>query len=442
MGEMRRLRAPTRTLAPSRRPFERLRLGSASDGLTDVLLGYRPVMARLAFHLRHRVKTSLWFVPVVCLLAGLLLAVITIAIDRITGGDLLPQTLVGDPNAALAILSTTAASMVSLTALVLTITGVVVQLAMGQFSPRSVRPFLQDRPSQFAIGVFVGAFAHSILALREVRSFGDVGSVPSVTIAVSFVLILASVIVLVAYVHHIGNSLKVDSIIRSVGEETRGVFETLFPERDRGVQRAPSDEITSDRPGFIFDLDHDLLVRLASKADCRLEMLHPAGTFVALGMPLFHVIGRHPGLDRPDVLRAVAIGPERTMNRDGAFGLQTLVDIAQRSLTDSFNDPTTAAQAVDRIHDCLRLLASRDLGTGRYHDEEGTLRLVVPVLQWDDYVALSVDPLQRAAADSPQVTQRIEGMLEDLRTVASTERQGPLDRRLEALRRVEPARSA
>src|SRR4029079_12757829 len=182
----------------------------------------------------HRVTSSLWFIPVICVVAGIGLAALTIAIDRATHGDLLPTTLTGDPNAALAILSTAAASMVSLTALVLTITGVVVQLAMGQFSPRSVRPFLQDRPSQWAIGVFVGAFAHSILALREVRSFSQQGYVPSLTIAVSFLLMFVSVVVLVGYVHHIGNSLKVDSIIRSVGDETRDTLARLHPERDPG----------------------------------------------------------------------------------------------------------------------------------------------------------------------------------------------------------------
>ena len=58
--------------------------------------------------------------------------------------------------------------MVSLAALVLTITMVVVQLAMGQFSPRIVQRILRDKPSQLAIGLFVATFVHAILALREV----------------------------------------------------------------------------------------------------------------------------------------------------------------------------------------------------------------------------------------------------------------------------------
>jgi uncharacterized membrane protein len=117
--------------------------------------------------LRH-VRSSLWFVPVACVLAGGLLSFGTIALDRSQGYKLIPTTFTGGPDAALAILSTVAASMVSLTALVLTVTMVVVQLAMGQFSPRIVQPILQDKPSQLAIGIFVATFAHAMLAMREV----------------------------------------------------------------------------------------------------------------------------------------------------------------------------------------------------------------------------------------------------------------------------------
>ena len=78
--------------------------------------------------------------------------------------------LAGGPDAATAVLSTVAASMVSLTALVLTITMVVVQLAMGQFSPRIVQRILRDKPSQLAIGLFVATFVHAVLALREVQT--------------------------------------------------------------------------------------------------------------------------------------------------------------------------------------------------------------------------------------------------------------------------------
>src|SRR6476660_5135690 len=123
------------------------------------------------------VRGSLWFIPVVCVGAGVALSFITLWIDSRSDYALVPRSFTGGPDAALAILGAVATSMVSLAALVLTITMVVVQLAMGQFSPRIVQPILKDRPSQLAIGIFVGTFAHAMLALREVKSDGE-GAVP------------------------------------------------------------------------------------------------------------------------------------------------------------------------------------------------------------------------------------------------------------------------
>ena len=94
-------------------------------------------MKMRAYKLYTNVRSSLWLVPVLCVLVGAVISFVTLAIDRANDYQLVPPTLVGGPDAALAILGTVATSMVSLTALVLTIVLVVVQLAMGQFSPRS-----------------------------------------------------------------------------------------------------------------------------------------------------------------------------------------------------------------------------------------------------------------------------------------------------------------
>lgn len=88
---------------------------------------------RITSHLRG----SLWFVPVLCVGAGVLLSFVTLWIDGRTDYNLVPRSFTGGPDAALAILGAIATSMVSLAALVLTITMVVLQLVMGQFSPRS-----------------------------------------------------------------------------------------------------------------------------------------------------------------------------------------------------------------------------------------------------------------------------------------------------------------
>ena len=146
----------------------------------------------------------------------------------------MPTSLTGGPDAATAILSTVATSEVTLLALVLTVTMVVVQLAMGQFSPRIVQTFLQDKPSQIAIGLFVATFAHAMLAMREVNF--QAKTVPGVAVLVAYVLVVLSIVVLVIYVDHIGKSLRVSSLIELVGEATRTTLDQRYP--DRGIHGA------------------------------------------------------------------------------------------------------------------------------------------------------------------------------------------------------------
>jgi uncharacterized membrane protein len=358
-----------------------------------------------------------------------------VAIDKAFDYKLVPQSISGDANAALEILGTVAASMVSLAALVLTITMVVVQLAMGQFSPRIVQRILDDKPSQLAIGIFVGTFAHAMLVLREVRSVNG-GLVPGLAVVVAFVLVIISIMVLAWYVHHIGRSLRVSALIELVGTDTRKLLDTLFsdhgtpPEFERPTLCAP-------RSGVITRIDHTSLVRAAEAGECILTLLPALGEFVPAGAALFEVSGRVDRLDRSAVLRSIHLGLERTLEQDMAYGLRMLVDIAERSLSGGpFLDPTTAVQAIDRLYDCLRQLARRPIPDGRHLDEKGELRLLTHCMTWESYVRLAFDEIRMAGAGSPQVARRLRAALEDLLAIAPPERRGSLQEQIDLLQRA------
>ena len=384
------------------------------------------------FRLLHHVRTSLWFVPTACVVAGVLLSMTTLAIDRRSEFDLIPETFTGGPDVAIAILSTVAASMVSLAALVLTITMVVVQLAMGQFSPRIVQTFLQDKPSQIAIGVFVATFAHSVVALREVRV--DEGTVPGVAIVVAFVLVLVSIVVLVLYVHHIGQSLRVASLLELIGDKTRKLVDEVYPDRGEPLPEGPQHLIPAAKSGVVRFVGCDVLVKAARKADVTLELVPGVGEFVPAGSPLFRVHGDASGLAESTVGSSVVLGLERTLDQDVPYGFRMLVDVAERSLADSpFQDPTTAVQAIDRLHDCLRQMARRPFSDGTYRDEDGRVRLVMQAMDWEGYVHLAFDEIRLAGAGSPPVTRRLRAALEDLLAIAPAERRAPLERQLELL---------
>lgn len=381
---------------------------------------------------QHFLRSSMWLLPITCLVAGLVLAVAALAVDRATGYGLVPQSLTGTPSDAQTILSSFATAMVSLTSLVLTVTLVAVQLAMGQFSPRIVGALLDDRFSQLAIGLFGATFLVCVVTLREVRG-SDSGTVPGLSMLLCYLLMLASLVVLILFVQHASSGLRVAGLIDLVGDRSREVITRRHG--DSPVVTAREDEVVATEPGNLMRVDRAGLVAAARRADGTLELVPVLGDFVAGGTPLLRV---HPPshaarVGAAEITRHVLLGPERVHTDDLAYGVRKLVDIAVRSIAQPFDDPTTTVQALHRLHDLLRLLAPRPLPSGEHRDEDGVVRLLERTVTWDGYVRLAFDEIRMAGASEPQVSRKLCSALEDLKAVAPADRQAPLDRQLRLL---------
>jgi uncharacterized membrane protein len=385
------------------------------------------------FRLGHLARTRLWLLPLTCVFASIGLAVALVSVDRASGFHIVSTAVTGSAASVQTILTAAATALVSLTSIVLSLTLVAVQLAMGQFSPRIVRAILHDRRSQLAVGLFIGTFAYSMTVLREVNgnSSGG-GALPGLAIVVDYGLILGAIVVLVLYVHHTAQSIRVGGLIGWVADATRDEVDRLYPatpepDDDPSVVAAPGS-------GVVTKLPHQVLVDIAEEADCVLELVPAMGDFVPRGSPLFRVRGSLSGPHRSTAALSVILSRERSHEFEPAFGLRKLVDVATRSIySGPFQDPTTSVQSIDAIHDILRRLAVREFPSGRHRDAHGRLRLVERVMSWEGYVRLAFDELRLAGGGSPQVARRLRAALEDLTTVAPPERRPPLDRQLKLL---------
>jgi uncharacterized membrane protein len=381
------------------------------------------------FYLREHLRTSLWFIPTLCVLVVVALAGALTTIDRELGSN---TWFDGGPDTAQTILSTISASMITFTGLVYSITIVVLQLASQQFSPRVLRTFLRDRHSQLALGVFVATFTYSLLVLRAVRAEDAPQGefVPGVATSASFGLVLLSLAFFVDYIHHISQSIRVSSITTSIARETRAAISDIYDhEHTEDPLPLPSGvevrTIPSPRQGVVTGLDRDSLVSLASRAGTVVEVVPAVGDFVPEDGPLLRLHGGSAE-EVEDFVDCMGLGSERTMQQDPAFGFRQLVDIAERGLSPAVNDPTTAIQCLDQIHDLLRRIGRRAFPSGQRFDREGSLRLSFPVVSWDGYVALAFDEIRHYGRDSIQVHRRMRSILDDLEECVLPERQAAL----------------
>ncbi len=359
----------------------------------------------------------------------------------------------GGPDSARAILSSIATSMMTLTALVFSITIVVLQLASGQFSPRVLRTFLHDWRSQATLGVFLATFLFALIVLREVRGRDGATDlfVPGIAVTVCFLFVILSVGFFVQYIHNITTSIRVIEIIDRISTETVGAIDRVHPSDADSTPAAISSlapttgTIHSRTRGVVTSVDLAQLSTTAASAEAIVLVVPRVGDFIATGMPLVTVHSNGVGaIDDDEIRKAISLGRERDLSADPAFGFRQMIDIAERALSPGVNDPTTATQCLDHLHDLLRRLAHRPLPPCLTESVEGTVRAVMPQPTWDDYVALALDEIRHWGAGSLQIHQRISSMLDDLagevgpeRGAVLRERRRLLDARLDDLPAVE-----
>jgi uncharacterized membrane protein len=407
-----RFRAPVRA-KPGSRALNRLPLVSSSR-VADVL------------------RSAMWLVPAVCVAGAVALALALIVIDmhlRPSGGALL---FPGPPDGARSFLSAIVQAMIAFTAVVFSITVVVLQLSSSQYSPRVLRHFLRDRVIQSSLGVDVATFTYAMVVLRAVTGGSGSGQgnfVPRLAVTGAFALVMVSVALFIVYIGHVVNMIRVAAIIASIGADTRAALSRCDaggPGGDGGA-RPRSGAVPSPRPGVLVSVNVRRLVSLAAERDCVLRLAMRVGDYVPEGAELVEVRGvpadeqGEPRQWRAALCRHLAFDTERTMEQDAAFGFRQLVDVALQALSPAVNAPTTATQAIDEMHDLLRRLVTGPQPGGCYVDDDGKLRLMVPQYGIGDYLQLAIEEIWHFGRDSPQVPGRLRRMLDDLQAVARPE---------------------
>ncbi len=397
------------------------------------------VLGTVADHLR----TSWWFVPGLCLFSSIGLSVLVERVDASVAQDATAWYLFeGGPDAAREVLSTIASSMMTFTGVVFSVTVLVLQLASNQFSPRVLRTFLKDRLSQLALGIFVGTFVYALLGLRSIRGAGAVfeRKVPSFMVWLSVILAIACVGAFVGFIHHVAQSIRAVVVIRRIGDDTRASLDRMYPEGigDESDEPLPalaapiSLEVPNPRSaGVLAEVDADMLADAAGAGGVVVRVVPRLGQFVAHGGILLRVSGNAAALDLDLVVSAFQLRKESDVHHDVSFGLRELVDIAERALSPGVNDPSTAVQVLDELHDILRRLARRRLPAPVRNAPGGEPLLILPRMEFDDFVRLALDEIRQYGSSSVQVLRRIRELVLDVLSVAPAHRRGELVAQLE-----------
>ena len=334
-----------------------------------------------------RLNASYWFLPALLTIGAILLSLVTYSIDLGLGEDWIGGIgwLHGSkPDGARALLSTIAGSMVSVAGTVFAITIAAVVYASGSYGPRLLTNFMTDRGNQLSLGVFIATFVYCLLILRTIRqpdeisafgTIGDGGFVPDLSLIVAFGLALISVGVLVYFLHHVPDSIRINSVVASIGKHALKEIDERFPDPADGnglPERCIPDGpvVRAKRTGYLEVLDFSTLGRACEAQGAKVHLRVRPGDFVHPDMALFVVEGSIGEDAEHDLRRAFAIGDSRTPSQDLEYLIDEMVEIALRALSPGINDPFTAITCLHWLAAATAAIAMRDLNRdpdgGRY----------------------------------------------------------------------------
>ncbi len=363
------------------------------------------------FRLRESVRQSLWFIPLLGALTGMLLGWGAARAESIVA---LPAALTFTPSTASSILSAILSAMIGLIGFVVTVTVLLVQTSTSQFSARYMRLVYRDRLLKAVLAVLVGTFAYSFVLLRRV---GETAA-PDLGLIIVGGLVLLGVLLFLLFFSRLLHLLRPVAVAASVGELGVRAFQDVSRPaatnaRPTELQTTKLHTVRSTRKGTIQAISIERLVAWAQQRNCTLAFHHGVGDFVHRHAPLLDVCGPPPRRDAVRRLEGmIALGKERTIEQDPAFAVRILVDIANRALSAAVNDPTTAVQVLDYLEDMLLVIGQEDFsGRGVFRDADGTPRVILPSRGWESYLSLAVTEIRQYGGGSLQVVRRLRALL-------------------------------
>lgn len=343
-----------------------------------------------------KIKNKIWFIPGIYSFIALILSIIAIIIDTTfssTFKEFIPSFLLTSVDLAKTILSTLAASLITMITITFSTIMVVLTTYSSQYSPRTLQDFLNEKTTLRVLGVFMGSFIYFVVSLLFMREAYQDQLVFSAFLAV--VISIVCLAFFVFFIHHVSTSIQVNKLIHKISLESIHLIDSLNNriKSNDSITSSPKQyiensdiiiELFSDKSGYIQLIDTSALVIKAEELNISIKMEKKVGEFVLEGTKLMTIYSDNSINSTKEILKYITIGRYRSMIQDIEFGIQKIVDVALRAISPGINDPNTAIHCIKRLSLILSSISLTDIHIGYYHDKEDILRLRMKYPDFDD----------------------------------------------------------
>jgi uncharacterized membrane protein len=273
------------------------------------------------------------------------------------------------------------------------------------------------------LGSYISTYLYCLLVLNVITDSQDYSFIPSISILVAILAAIANIILLIIFIHKIAVSIQADKVISDISDFIARQVKTLFPEK-MGEQTKDEENIDvaaavsayqksisvkSPKSGYLQYIDSEVLMELVAKNNSLIELHHRPGSFLVEGseIGLLHSNSTWEEDTLERLFNQFVIGKTKTSQQDLEFSVHQMVEIAARALSPGINDPYTAIACIDHLTATMCYLAEARFPSKYRFDEEGCLRVIADVLDFEGVLDAAFNQIRQFSGNSAAVIIRL-----------------------------------
>jgi len=374
----------------------------------------------------NELKSTFWFVPVLIMFGSITLALFLLNLDsktEVSQEGIGKFLFIGSADSARSVLSTISGAMIGVAGTVFSVTLVALTLASNQFGSRLIKNFMYVRLNQVVLGSYISTYIYCLIVLNTIKETDNITFIPSISILIALLAAVINIILLIIFIHQIAISIQADKVISDISESIAKDVKVIYPERlgegiDGPQEHVPSDEksdynkcipILAQKSGYLQYIDSEALLKKSIGSDYLVELFFRPGDHVVFGEQICCIYSNQEldEEDQEDMLQHFIIGKSRTSQQDLEFSIHQMVEIAARALSSGVNDPYTAISCIGNLTATLSQLAVIKFPSKYRLDEDGKLRVIADVLDFEGVLDAAFNQIRQFSAGSPSVIIRL-----------------------------------
>ncbi len=360
----------------------------------------------------YRIRHSLWFIPSIIILSSFSIFYL-LNTTHLESSEMLHyfyqkhwDGFLGQSAYNLLIVSSNV--VVTIFALSISLTMIVLTLVSGQIGSRILDHFLGNKVTQVVLGLYLGTILFLMLLSARIGSETPQEHMPLLAITFGFILVIISPALMVYFIQHLALSIIPDNVITTLSDSLSSAVQNYLKiETGNGSLRR--EKLTklehvilrSKASGYLSNIKAASLVKFLEEKDYLLDFNHLPGRFIIEGAEIGKIYSKKNKVD-PQDLEAIndfiELSSQMPVIEDVEFFLRQMVEIALRALSPGINDPYTAHACLNYMFKALQRIAlSDELPRGIYLDDNKKPRLYLPLFTLENMYDLALNEIQEAS---------------------------------------------